>query len=190
MNSDNTRITMAGASFRGAAKMWYYYIRGSPHQAAHVNNLTWEYFKASMIKNFKPLDPIRIARDQLASLTQLGDISSYTTEYRRLVMIIPNIHEDDQVDKYLRGLKPWVRKEVDLRAGNERVGKLEDAISLATKVEMNSEYNRRGPQPPPYPKPNNHGYHRSQRSYSRDDRRADDPMDVDAVYLKRQHPHP
>ena len=179
---DSTKIAMAGSAFRADAKQWYFYIRGNPHGA--MNNCTWEDFKRLLKQTFMPPDPIRLARDKLSTLYQDSDLRSYNTEFRRLMLIIQNMHEEDKVDRYLRGLKTWVRREVDLRAGNERITKLDDAIALADKVDLNNQYNRSTQaRPPSQPKPHFHvpRHHYQQKN----DRRADDPMELDALQLQR-----
>jgi len=146
---DSTKITMAGTSFHGEARTWYYYYTRVSSQQP---DLTWDDFKKSMKKNFMPQDPIRLARDKLSTLTHTFDLTSYTSEYRKLIMIIPNMHEDDKIDKYLRGLKPWMRREVDLRAGNKKICSLEDAISLAVRTELADDY-RKTQHPYPHSRP-------------------------------------
>lgn len=76
---------------------------------------TWAHFKEELLHNFKHQDPVKAARTKLHYLRQRTSVSTYFSEFNRLVLQIPGISEDEQVDRFFRGLKPNLQKEITLR---------------------------------------------------------------------------
>ena len=175
---DNTmRMRIAGMSLRGSAKTWYAYVR-NPSTPVAERVETYEEFVEGLRAHFTPMDPVKIARDQLADLKQTGSVRDYTARFRELNTRIPKMSEDERLDRYVRGLKPRTRREVEIR----EPATYNDAAKLAEKLDIAMERafgdtrktysypNKQSPgsdpmpmvlgamqTPPPPPKPNSKG---------------------------------
>ena len=57
------------------------------------------------MKCFQPLKKTKIARDKLAKWRQLENVSSFDEEFLRILLDIPNLSEEKQIDRYIRALK-------------------------------------------------------------------------------------
>jgi len=133
VTEDDLKIRIAGCALREAAKTWYYSVRSETLPETE-RITTWDSFKTAMREQFSPINPIKIARDQLAELRQTGGVREYTSKFRQLCTIIsPEISEWEKFDRYVRGLKPRVRREVELRD----ISTFVEAVKLAEKVDNN-----------------------------------------------------
>ena len=121
-------------ALRGAAKTWYHSVR-SDTLSEPERLTTWESFKAALVEQFSPVDPIKVARDQLADLQQETSVREYTSRFRHLCTIITNISEAEKLDRYVRGLKPRTRREVELREPPVRT--FAAASKIAERVDSN-----------------------------------------------------
>jgi len=149
ITDDDLRIRIAGMAFRGAAKTWYHSVRSDTLPEAERLS-QWGPFKASLIEQFSPVDPVKTARDQLADLRQEGSVREYTSRFRHLCTIINNISEAEKLDRYVRGLKIRTRREIELR--EPPVQTFTDASKIAERVDNNMDrmFSPR-PQQPSYP---------------------------------------
>jgi hypothetical protein len=75
---------------------------------------TWDVFKTLLVANFQPINAAKVARDRLAELRQIGSVDKYNADFRRLILEAGNVSPTEQLDRYVRGLKPKVRMEVEL----------------------------------------------------------------------------
>ena len=73
---------------------------------------TWEGLKVALIRRFDTLNKRKIARDKLASLKQVKDVVTFNEDFLRIILDIPNISMGEQLDRYTRGLKPYIWKEM------------------------------------------------------------------------------
>lgn len=125
--SEEAQIRYAGSMLRGAAATWW---RG--HISAHPLPATWDAFTTLMRSQFQPIDRVKLARDRIATLRQDRSVRDYTFKFRSLLLEIPGMSADEQLDRYVRGLKPAVRKEVEIKnpttldAAN-RIAEIQDA---------------------------------------------------------------
>ena len=131
VKDDVLRVRVAGMSLRGAAKTWYTYVR-SPFTPASEQVKTYEEFLSGIKAHFTPIDPVKLARDQLAVLKQTGSVRDYTATFRQLNTRIPKMSEDERLDRYVRGLKPRTRKEVEIREPST----YDEAIRIAEKFDV------------------------------------------------------
>ena len=105
---------------------------------------TWEMFETAVKGEFQPLDNEKVARDKLADLVQIRSVSAYVGVMRDLRIQISDLSDKDLLHKFTRGLKPNIRKEVELRDPTT----LDDAIKIAERadvMEMGHRTNRRPP---------------------------------------------
>src|SRR5947209_5538994 len=122
---------------------------------------------------FKPVNFAKAARDKLAKLRQTGSVKAYTALFTSIILEIGQISEEEQFDRYVRGLKDRTRQEVELR----EVATLEEAMRIADRFDTilyHSTYKRST-------SPARHqGASRSVQS-SKNDNLGPTPMDLDAI---------
>ncbi|KAG1659728.1 hypothetical protein FOA52_012268 [Chlamydomonas sp. UWO 241] len=58
-----------------------------------------------MCTHFNPTNPVRLARDQLAELSQKWSVPDHTAAFCHLCSQIPDLNEAEKLDRYTRGLK-------------------------------------------------------------------------------------
>ena len=90
-----------------------------------------------MRQYFRPADYKRRARDELHRLHQTGRVTGYIDAFKRCVQKLDGIGRDEVLDKFIRGLKPDLQREV-LKADPvtfdnactlaERLARLDDVI--------------------------------------------------------------
>lgn len=69
----------------------------------------WKPFKKEVLTELVTQDSIRWACDELFRLAKVKTMESYMTESGKLVIEIPEMSEDVQLDECLSGLKPQIR---------------------------------------------------------------------------------
>lgn len=92
---------------------------------------SWDAFKAAVVSEFVSEDHVRRARDRLRRLKQVSSVSKYLSEFRNIVMTIPDILDGEKWDKFCTGLKYDVRLEVLKTA----VTTFDDAAKIALRVD-------------------------------------------------------
>jgi len=97
---------------RGEALLWY---RASYERWNPETPLTWEILRTAMREYFIPPNEDRRLRDEWANLKQYGTVSEYVSVLKALAMQIPGVTQTQILDKFIRGLKPKTRIEVELR---------------------------------------------------------------------------
>ena len=78
--------------------------------------MTWEDFKKKVGAEFIPSDHVRRARDKLRRLKHTSSISKYLAEFRNIILTIPDVTDDEKLDRFCSGLKYEIRVEV-LKSG-------------------------------------------------------------------------
>jgi hypothetical protein len=127
--SDVERIDYATLLFKDAALTWWRAL-----SATNQTPTTWLEFKDLLQKQFLPINSVRLARDRLAQLKQTGPVRDYAFKMRLTFLEIPTMSEDEKLDRFIRGLKPHIRREVELRNPTQ----LETAVAQAEIVDANS----------------------------------------------------
>lgn len=110
---------------RGNAATWMRSMVGNS------NLPSWTELRDAMIETFAPISEVDVARDKLAQLTQKTSVPVYVKEFRRHLLLIPNLPEDEQIDKFVRGLKLNIAREIRLRDPQT----LKDAIIMAERYD-------------------------------------------------------
>jgi Ty3 transposon capsid-like protein/Zinc knuckle len=77
--------------------------------------LTWDILRAAMRQYFAPPNEDRRLQDEWANLKQYGTVFEYVSVLTALAMRIPGLSQTQILDKFIRGLKPKTRIEVELR---------------------------------------------------------------------------
>jgi Ty3 transposon capsid-like protein len=94
----NNRVEFAGTFLKDHAAIWW--------QSAYVTIEQWDEFKEGLLSQFQPVNSSKNARARLDALRQRTSVRIYNTEFRELVILIPRMHEEDQIHHYIKGLKP------------------------------------------------------------------------------------
>ena len=127
---DKHKIAFAGTSLTGNAATWYRSIK------LEGSVTTWEEFQESIKAHFYPINPVKLARDQLHNLEQTTSVRDYTATFKTLCAIIgPKITEDEKLDRFVRGLKTRTRNQVNL----EDPETFEEACRLAEAIDVNND---------------------------------------------------
>jgi hypothetical protein len=107
--SSDKQVTLAVTLLRESPLTWW---RNLPSDSRPVD---FGEFEQAILKQFQIDDESRLARDAIAKLSQKNTVQNYTQNFRSLMLKIPDMSEAEASDKYIRGLKPDVSKEVLLR---------------------------------------------------------------------------
>lgn len=118
---------MFAASFftETAAVWWFTLVQGNSTPN------TWQGFKQALLNKFIPDDHIIRERDRLRSCRQKGSVAKYISEYRNLILAVPDISEGETFDRFVDGLKHNILLEV-LKS---TVANFEDATKVALIVD-------------------------------------------------------
>lgn len=108
---DNTqeKLLVGLSLLRNDAQLWYSQMMAFDSEHAPQD---WEEFKAALRNEFIPVDALARARDRMAGLTQVSNVTSYINEFRRLLLQIPDMTPGVAQDKFVRGLKSSLRHAV------------------------------------------------------------------------------
>ena len=113
-----------------------------------------------------------MARDKLARLRQRTSVQDYTQRFYSITLDIPNITEEECIDRYIRGLKPRVAREVELRGLNV----LDEIVVAAQRFDsIDFRLSDSGKSPTRYFK----GY--SDKRFQNHDKSDPSPMEIDAI---------
>lgn len=126
--SAKKRVLFAASRLSGSPLLWFK-ATVFPALTADDDTYDWLYFCHAISKEFTPVNAIREARDLLSKLQQDGTVRSYISQFRLLCMRIPDISDDEMLDKFLRGLDPKIRLECELR----EVDSVESAAHVAER---------------------------------------------------------
>lgn len=97
----------AATLLRGRADIW---LRGLETSNSVPEN--WRDFKKALEEAFKPTQSLRLARDKLAALRQVGTVDDYVDKFRDVALEIPNLSPDEAQDRFERGLRSDIRAHV------------------------------------------------------------------------------
>jgi Retrotransposon gag protein len=113
---------------RDEALLWY---RSSYEKWDPKTPLTWEIIRTAMRKYFAPPNEDRRLQDEWANLRQHGTVFEYVSVLTALAMRIPELSQTLILDKFIRGLKPKTKIEVELRDPKA----LDEAYRLADRFD-------------------------------------------------------
>lgn len=95
----------------GEAAAWFRFI----YRNIDPSTITWQAIRTSIKAYFVPPNYTRRLRDEWAYLRQTTTVSDYYARLTQLAMQLGEVDEERLVDKFIRGLKPKTRTEVELR---------------------------------------------------------------------------
>jgi hypothetical protein len=109
VHDEQQRIVVAVSYFRELASQWWV-NRVSVLQNAPTQY--WDEFKEAVQQRFQPISASRTARAELRSLRQNSkSVSEYQSEFYRIIQLINNMSEEDQIENFVFGLKPAIWNE-------------------------------------------------------------------------------
>ena len=110
--TDNNAMIIAVSYLEGSAHEWWIGHSQTP-EGQLVQ--TWSSLKDALSVRFETLNKSKIARDKLAKWRQVKDVSTFNDDFQRIILDIPNISIEEQIDRYTRGLKPYIWRELCTR---------------------------------------------------------------------------
>ena len=139
--NDPRALAIAVSYLHGTAHEWWLGFKDS-EEGRQIT--TWAQLQDALIRRFETLNKIKIARDKLARWKQIKDISSFNEDFQKILLDIPNITVEEQIDRYARGLKPYIWKELCTK----EYANLSDFMRDAERVESaHKRYARPSPRP-------------------------------------------
>jgi hypothetical protein len=121
-----------------AANVWFYEL----YNKNQINVTSWKIFKETIIETFRPANTVRIFRDRINSLTQTSTISNFINEFQTIKLGIPNMTDDEAVDRFIRGLRNNnLKMEIRRLYRNDTAPSLMEAINIAYSYESSSNNN-------------------------------------------------
>src|SRR3954469_23916777 len=130
IKNDEQAVYLATNLLRGdAATWWRHHFKRITNDGDALPN--WKQFEGLLSRKFKPVNTTKVARDTLARLRQTSSVKAYNAAFTSTILEIPNISEEEMVDRYVRGLKEKVRVEVELREPTD----LEEAMRITDRFD-------------------------------------------------------
>jgi hypothetical protein len=146
--TDAAKVLNCSTYLRGSAQTWWRHF-ASQHDRLHA--LTWEEFKEAFRSRWQIVNPVRVARDKISTLRQLGSVQDFTQRFLDLKVQIPTMTEEEAIDKYVRGLKPSIRRDLEQLMAREGDKSLEELIRFADRTDsidyQARRYRSAGPTP-------------------------------------------
>ena len=150
---DDHAFSIAITYLSGDAHDWFI-ANQMAATAAGYPMMTWTALIEALSKRFNPLNKTKLARDKLSRWRQIKDVQTYNTDFLKIIIDIPGIGLDEQLDRYSRGLKPYIWS--DLCTTDYK--NLEDLMRDAERVESAksnrfrpNRFNNEAPRPLPIP---------------------------------------
>ena len=106
--AESKKLTIAITYLSSSAHEWY--IGTKILENSPVRDFTG--FCSAISKRFNPINKTRTARDKLAKWSQIKTVQIYSQSFLEIILDLPSITEDEKVDRYCRGLKPYIWEEL------------------------------------------------------------------------------
>ena len=125
--SEESRIAFA-VSYLGAVPLQWW-----DADPSHQSVRTWADFVALLRGRFRPVHAAKQARTELFKIKQAPSQSAgaYAAAFQQLLVSLPDMHVDDQVFLFVRGLAPALKR----RVGDKEFVTLSAAINAAVQSE-------------------------------------------------------
>jgi hypothetical protein len=114
-------------NFTEEASIWFRYH----YREDRAATLTWEEVRTALRNFFTPPNKDRRLHDEWAQLRQTTTVAEYVGHFYKLSMQLAPMEPAHLLDKFLRGLKPKTRMELELK--NPQT--LEEAICLSDRFD-------------------------------------------------------
>lgn len=123
------RVKFAGGLLEGNPASWWLAVYRDIEAKPVAEQ--WEAFRTQIKAHFQPINTAVDARTRLDQIRQRTSVLVYNTEFREIMLQLPNMHEEDRIYAYLKGLKPAVANQVAMQQPTTLIG----AQSLATTTD-------------------------------------------------------
>lgn len=100
----NQWVPYAVNLLRGQAQTWWNRLCVN-----YTEPTTWEAFKEKLNSEFKPAYSLKSARDRLANCRQETTVTDYVEKFQDILLELPEVTDDEAMDRFVRGLKESVR---------------------------------------------------------------------------------
>ena len=107
----NNTLSIAVSYLTDQAHKWY--LAYTQHAQPPLTN--WETLRTALIDRFSSRNKVKLARDKLSVWKQVKDIQTYNNDFYSIITDIPGITSDELIDRYSRGLKPYIWQELCTR---------------------------------------------------------------------------
>ena len=148
VTEDNKKIMIAATYLVDRAATWWRNVAENAKASGITPcNGSWSVFKERLIQTFRPVNHVKLARDKIATLKQYSSVAKYNDEFISLCMQIPDMGEADKLDRYVRGLKYKVKRDVELaepKTVEEAMNKASRIDSLSFPFQNHSGYGNNG----------------------------------------------
>jgi hypothetical protein len=91
----------------------------------------WDSFAKAITEYYQPTNAVVAARDHLARLAQRTTVKVYVDAFKDIAINIPNMTNDEKLDRFKRGLKQDVR----LHVAFANPATFEDAVHVAMQID-------------------------------------------------------
>ena len=88
-------MNVAVSYLQGTAHEWWLGYKET-EDGSQVN--TWTRLQQALIERFETRNKRKIARDKLAGWKQIKDVSSFNEDVQKILLHIPNITAEEQID--------------------------------------------------------------------------------------------
>lgn len=162
---------------KDAAKFWRNFKRDTPEANLPT---TWALLGEVLTANFQPINASKAARDAMRNLKQGNrPLREYLHIFRNLAFdIVPNMANEEKLDRFLAGLKPTLRREIEKT--NPPVATFIEAAAIAERLDATDRRLRTSTPPETFKTPSHDGAvdNSGYGDYYSD---GAAPMDVDAT---------
>lgn len=109
-------VAFATSFLRGpAATWWHSHVLTAANSGGQIRRINvWAEFRQEIYGQFKPVNAEKIARDRLYHLRQHKSVLDYIYQFNLCCLDIPGITEAEKLDKFKRGLKPQVQRDIEI----------------------------------------------------------------------------
>jgi hypothetical protein len=116
-------VRFAGGFMRGAARDWHTTLAPQPAD--------WASLVLALRARFQPVNSAENARAKLLALSQgKQSVNDYIDAFRRLLVRVPTMSDDDRFHQFRRGLRPAIALQIDMQG----ITTLDAAITRAAQI--------------------------------------------------------
>lgn len=90
----------------------------------------WTSLRNALIRRFSPLNKVQAARNKLHSWRQIKDVATFNKSFLSIILDIPEITEEEKIDRYSRGLKREIWEPLCIRTYTELEALMMDALRV------------------------------------------------------------
>ena len=124
------QVQYAGTLLRGPALVWLRTMCSAQEMVQLIS--TWVGFCRELKANFCPSNLVKLARDRVAYMRQTSaSVRDYIREFRAVCLDIPLMAADEKLDRFVRGLKQPMRRDVELKEHTT----FDEAVKLSERLD-------------------------------------------------------